>query len=72
MEDSWAEKEMRIFHREKNENRKPKDSNFVFVVTDDLYGEIIKSNKMLIPIEYRGYQIIKMSEYKTTLLQYVK
>ena len=72
MEDSWVEKEMRIFHREKNENRKPKDSNFVFVVTDDLYGEIIKSNKMLIPIEYRGYQIIKMSEYKTTLLQYVK
>lgn len=72
MEDSWVEKEMRIFHREKNENRKPKDSNFVFVVTDDLYREIINTNKMLIPIEYRGYQIIKMSEYKTTLLQYFK
>ncbi len=72
MKDSWVEKEMRIFHREKNENRKAKDSNFVFVVTDDLYRQIIDSNKTLIPIEYRGYQIIKMSEYKDSLLQYIK
>lgn len=72
MKDSWVEKEMRIFHREKNENRKDKDSNFVFVVTDDLYKQIINSNKTLIPIEYRGYQIIKMSEYQDCLLQYIK
>ena len=72
MKDSWVEREMRIFHREKNENRKDKDSNFVFVVTDDLYKQIINSNKTLIPIEYRGYQIIKMSEYQDSLLQYIK
>ena len=70
MEADWIEEEMRVFHREKNEGRKPENSNFVFVVTDELYAKIIGNNKRDIPIEYRGYQIIKMSEYESTLPQY--
>ena len=72
LEDTWVEREMRIFHREINEHRKPADTNFIFVVTDHLYDTILASNKTLLPIEYRGYQIIKMSEYEDTLLSYIR
>lgn len=52
-------------------SRKAPHSNFVFLVTDSLYNTIIRNNKKDLPIEYRGYQIIKMSEYDTMLLQYI-
>lgn len=67
----WVHTEMSIFHREKNEGRKPANSNFVFLVTDDLYKTIIENNKKDIPIEYRGYQIIKMSDYEQNIIQYI-
>ena len=67
----WVSQEMSIFHREKSEGRKPDNSNFIFIATDDLYDVIIKNNKKNIPIEYRGYQIIKMSEFERVLLQYI-
>ena len=71
LEADWIIEEMRIFHREKSEGRKAPHSNFIFVVTDSLYDAILRNNKKDLPIEYRGYQIIKMSEYDTMLLQYI-
>lgn len=65
----WISYEMDVFHNEKKEGRKDKSSNFVILVTDDIYDEIKK--KTVLPIAYRRYQIIKMSEYEETLAQYI-
>lgn len=66
----WIKYEMDVFNNEIKEGRK-KDSNFVIVATDDVYDTIIKSNKTVLDIAYRRYQIIKMSEYEETLAQYL-
>ncbi len=71
METSWVKREMDLFSSEILENRKP-DSNFVFLVTDDLYEYIIGDNKKCLPLKYRKWQIIKMSEMRQSLLQYIK
>lgn len=67
----WIETETTIFDAEIKEGRKP-DANFIFLVTDRLYDEIIAANKKNLPIEFRSYQILKMSNFKETLLDYVK
>ena len=66
----WIKHEMDVFNNEIKEGRK-KDSNFVIVATDDVYNTIIQSNKTVLDIAYRRYQIIKMSEYEETLAQYI-
>ena len=68
----WVELETGIFHREIAEGRKPENSNFVFVMTDELYHQVIGDNKRGLPIEFRGYHIIKMSEYQDTLMKYIR
>ena len=60
---------MAVFDRAITEGRK-ENSNFLFVVTDDVYKEIIASNKMCLDERYCGYQIVKMSEYKDVLYKY--
>lgn len=70
LETYWVKYEMNVFRDEMREGRKT-NANFVIVATDSLYEEIIKSNKTLLPIKYRSCQIIRMSEYKATLLQYI-
>lgn len=67
---NWIKREMAAFDRAITEGRK-KDANFVFVVTDDVYRQIISSNKMCLDERYCGYQIIKMSEYEETLMSYI-
>ncbi len=67
---NWIKREMAAFDRAITEGRK-KDGNFVFVVTDDVYRQIIASNKMCLDERYCGYQIIKMSEYEETLMSYI-
>ena len=67
---NWIKREMASFDRQITEGRKP-NSNFVFVVTDDVYRQIIASNKMCLDERYCGYQIIKMSEYEETLMSYI-
>ncbi len=66
----WIKYEMDVFNNEIKEGRK-KASNFIIVATDDVYDHIIKSNKTVLDIAYRRYQIIKMSEYEETLAQYI-
>ena len=53
---------MDTFHNEMKEGRKP-DGNFLLVATDSL-AEELKADKKLLPIAYRKYEIIKMSEYE--------
>lgn len=67
---NWIKREMSAFDRAITEGRK-KDANFVFVVTDDVYKQIIDCNKMCLDERYCGYQIIKMSEYEATLISYL-
>ena len=67
---NWIDTEMKTFHTEIIEGRK-KDANFVFVVEDDVYKKIIDSNKTCLNVRYRRYQIIKMSEFKKTLMSYI-
>ena len=67
---NWIMREMKAFDRAITEGRKP-GGNFVFVATDEVYSQIIRSNKMCLDERYCGYQILKMSEYEDTLLQYI-
>lgn len=67
---NWIKREMAAFDRAITEGRK-KEANFVFVVTDEVYKEIIDSNKMCLDERYCGYQIIKMSEFEETLMSYI-
>ncbi len=68
---AWVKRELRTFNSEIEEGRKA-GANLVFLVTDSVYSEIIRTNKMVLPIQYRKWQMIKFSEYKETLLQYIK
>ena len=70
MKEKWVKKEMATFDRAITEGRKT-DSNFLFVVTDEVYRQIIGSNKMCLDERYCGYQIIKMSEYDSVLYKYL-
>ena len=67
---NWIMREMKAFDRAITEGRKP-GGNFVFVATDEVYSQIIRSNKMCLDERYCGYQILKMSEYEKTLMQYI-
>ena len=68
---NWVREEMETFHSDKLEGRKGKESNFIFVVTDDLYETITKCKKTCLETRFRKYQIIKMSEYENDLIQYL-
>ena len=70
LQESWIKKEMATFDRAITEGRK-EGGNFLFVVTDDVYDYIIRSNKMCLDERYCGYQIIKMSEYESILYKYL-
>ena len=65
----WVKLEMKIFRSEIDEGRK--DGNFIMVVTNDVYDEIMKSKKAVLPIEYRRCEIIKVEDYKKVLLSYI-
>jgi len=67
---NWIQREMKAFDRAITEGRKP-GGNFVIIATDNVYTEILRSNKMCLDERYCGYQILKMSEYEKTLLQYI-
>lgn len=70
LKSEWVELEMEIFKSEQDEGRKP-NSNFLIVVTEDVYLQIIKSNKAVLPIEYRRCEIIKLQDYQNVLLNYL-
>ena len=70
LESHWVDLEMKTFNTELTEGRK--EGNFIFIVTDQVYNEIIRSNKKCLPIQYRGYELIRIRDYKDTILSYIK
>ncbi len=70
IESYWVSLEMEIFQAEIDEGRKL-NSNFIMIVTNEVFEEIMKSNKSVLPIEYRRCEIIRVEEYKTKLLSYI-
>ncbi len=66
----WVSEEMKVFHSEMVEKRK-EEGKFILIATDDVYKEIIGSNKERLNIRYRSYEIMKMSEYKSKLYKYL-
>lgn len=66
----WVELEMKTFQHELNEGRKP-DANFLMIVSDEVVGQIFMTNKKCLHIRYRNCEIIRISEYKERIIQYL-
>lgn len=62
---------MKTFRHEMVEGRK-KNANFIIVVTNDVFQEIISTNKQCLPIKYRSYEIIKVEDYKNSIISYLR
>lgn len=71
LDSDWIRLEMKTFNSEIQEGRKP-DSNFVIVATNEVYDQIISSNKRCIDIRYRWCEIMRVSEYQERLLDYLR
>jgi len=71
LESKWVKYEVKTFADEIREGRK-EGANLLILATDQVYDEIIASNKKVLPIQYRWCQILKMSDFRGTLLQYVR
>ncbi len=54
-----------------SEGRK-ENANFIFVVSDRVFEEITETNKRCIPIQYRGFEIMRISDYREKLFGYLK
>lgn len=67
----WVELEMKTFRHEMVERRK-KNANFIFVVTNDVFQEILLTNKQCLPIKYLSYEIIKVEDYKNSIISYLR
>jgi len=66
----WIKLEMKTFHHEIVEGRK-ENSNFIMLVTDRVYQEIVSSNKTVLPLRYRSCEIMRISDYKAALPGYM-
>ena len=67
----WVELEMKTFRHEMVEGRK-KDANFIMVVTKDVFQKIVDTNKQCLPIKYRSYEIMRVEDYKNSIVSYLK
>lgn len=70
LESYWVKLEMEIFQSEIDEGRK-KNSNFIMIVTNNIYEQIMASNKSVLPIDFRRCEIMRVEEYKSKLLSYI-
>ena len=66
----WIELEMKTFQHELNEGRKV-NSNFLIIVSDEVEKQILETNKKCLNIRYRSCEIVKISEYKEKIMQYL-
>lgn len=67
----WVELEMKTFRHEIVEGRK-KDANFIIIVTNDVFQKIIMTNKQCLPIKYRSYEIMRVDDYKNSIINYLR
>ena len=70
LESFWVDLEMDVFHTEIVEGRK-QGANFIMVATNEVYEEIMRSNKTVLPIQYRRVEIMRVEDYKKKLLSYI-
>jgi len=70
LETYWIKLEMKTFHHEMAEGRK-RDSNFIILVTDQVFSQITDSNKTVLPLRYRSCEIMRISNYKDVLYRYM-
>ncbi len=69
-ENDWVQREMDLFHSEIFEGRN-KEGNFVILVTDEVFDEIVKHNKKNMDIKWRSYNLLRIREYKDQLMSYL-
>ena len=67
----WMQEEMDVFHTEWIEGRKP-EGNFIIIVTDDVYRQIVDANKKNIDLRWRRPTLIKLSEFRDLLPGYIR
>lgn len=67
----WMQLEMSVFHRELIEGRKS-GSNFIIVVTPNVYDQIIAANKTNMDLKWRNYTLIKLNECQDKIIGYLK
>ena len=66
----WVKEEMETFASEVREGRK--QGNFLFLVTDEIMDEIRITNKKCIPLQFRKFEVMLISEYKEKILPYLR
>lgn len=70
LESFWVALEMKTFQHELKEGRKT-DANFMMIVSDEVADQIFTTNKKCLHIRYRNCEIIRISEYKERIIQYL-
>lgn len=70
-EKDWMQEEMDVFHSELIEGRK-KNGNFVIIVTNDVYQQIVATNKTNIDLKWRRHSLIKLGEFQDQIIGYIK
>ena len=71
LESNWVKEESEVFHSEIREGRKH-GSNFIFLVTEKVMTQIKNENKKCLPIDFRRYEIMLISEMTSKLKEYIK
>lgn len=67
----WVKLEMKTFRHEMVEGRK-EDANFIIIVTNDVFQKIMSTNKQCLPIKYRSYEIMRVDDYKDSIVYYLR
>lgn len=70
IKNGWVKEEMETFASEVREGRK--EGNFLFLVTDEIMDEIRITNKKCIPLQFRKFEVMLISEYKEKILPYLR
>jgi hypothetical protein len=65
------QEEMDVFHSELIEGRK-KNGNFVIIVTDEVYQQIVQTNKSNIDLKWRRHTLIKLGAFQEQIIGYIK
>jgi len=71
LDSDWVSEEMSTFRAEISEGRK-KNANFLFIVTQNVMDRVRAENKKCIPIDYRKFEFILVSEFEEKLMDYVQ
>jgi len=65
----WISEEYNLFCDELREGRK--NGNIIMVFTEDVCRQVFASNKKMLPIQLRAFEIISFEEFRNTLDQFI-